>query len=167
MDVDKEISLSLYIQKIHVYTRHLQLNSIVGFSPCLEQNSKYILTVFVKSYNKCLRNNFLKASLCCHDGYTYSRAVLMYCVLCIYYTQDYTNYISLPSLLYHVGFRNIIHINTLLYKNKFHEHSDSVLILAFLKYLAYIIPFEVLNFQTYTRVPKSIYFVIQINHIFD
>lgn len=166
MEVDKEICLSLYtcIKKIHVY-KHLQLNSIVGFSSCLEQNSKYIPTVFVKSYNKCLRNNFLKASLCCHDGYTYSRVVIMYCVLCIY-TQDYTNYISLPSLLYHVGFRNIIHINTLLYKSKFHKHSDSVLILAFLKYLAYFIPFEVLNFQTYARVPKSIYSVIQSNHVF-
>lgn len=71
LDVVKERCLLLYIQRIN--TKHLQLDLklIINSSQCLEITSNIYIPLFLKA-KFCLRSNFWKAVLCCHEGYTFS-----------------------------------------------------------------------------------------------
>lgn len=66
LEVVNERCLLLYSSRI--YIKHLQLNSIIGSSPCLNNYTKYIRTLVFESYALCLRSKFLKATLRCYDG---------------------------------------------------------------------------------------------------
>lgn len=66
-----QMSIAIYSKnKYQAFTIKFEID-YKKFSQCLEITSNIYIPLFLKA-KFCLRSNFWKAVLCCHEGYTFS-----------------------------------------------------------------------------------------------